>query len=212
MNVNNDFCKLIFITDRKNISLGKYLEFVKICVNAGITSLQLREKNADYNFLLDFGVKLKKLLTPFKIPLIVNDHIDLAIDLDADGVHLGQEDGDPKIARKLLGPDKIIGVSVSSEEQLVVANDLPINYIGVGAIFKTLSKENIANTIGINGLKKIVSKTKHPVVGIGGINEGNVAAAVEAGAHGIAVINAIHSAQNPEKTIKYLRHVVAKTR
>jgi len=205
-----DFYKLILVTNRKNTSLDEYLKFIKICATSGITAVQLREKNANCEFLLDFGRKLKSILAPLNLPLIINDHVQLTVELDADGVHLGPEDGDPKLARKILGPHKIIGVSVYSQKDLIAANALPINYIGVGAVFNTMSKENIDTILGVTKLKKILAKTNHPAVGIGGINENNASSVIKAGAQGIAVINAIHSARDPAKTIGKLRAIIDK--
>jgi len=203
-----DYYKLILVTDRKNTPLDEYLEFIKICAAAGVTSVQLREKNATPEFLLLFGKKLKTLLTPLNIPLIINDQVQLAFDLDADGVHLGQEDGDPTSARKILGPNKIIGFSVYSQQDLTAANSLPINYLGVGAIFNTSSKKDVPAVLGVTRLKEIATNAQHPIVGIGGINTENADSVMQAGANGIAIINAIHSAKDPAKIIRKLRTII----
>lgn len=201
----------MLVTNKGEASLKQYLDFIKICASSGITSLQLREKKAPYKDLLELGKRLKEILTPHNIPLIINDNIQLAIELNADGVHLGQSDGDHAMARKILGKDKIIGVSVNSFAEMQIANRLAIDYVGVGAIFPTTSKSDIATIWGINGLKQLSEIAEHPMIAIGGINETNASSVIAAGASGIAVINAIHNADNPELTIKnFLRIMESK--
>lgn len=200
--------KLILVTNKNDISLESYLAFVSECVKSGVTSVQLREKQSSYLELLDFGKDLKTILKPFSIPLIINDHIDLACELDAQGVHLGQSDGSIVMARQKLGKEKIIGLSVDTLEQVLLANTLPIDYIGVGSIFKTFSKENVTTFWGLKGLGAIAKLSKHPIVAIGGINENNIVEVIKAGAHGIAAISAFHNAHDLKTITKNLRAVV----
>lgn len=197
----------MLVTHRQAMPIDEYLAFIKICAVSGITAVQLREKNMSYESTLIFGRKLKQILEPFEIPLIVNDNLDLAVALDAEGIHLGQSDGDPKAARALLGPHKIIGVSINSLENLCVANGLPINYVGIGAIFKTHSKLNVATTWGLEGLRELSKLSKHTIIAIGGINELNAAEVILAGAEGLAIIGAIHNAVDPSLAIKRLRQI-----
>lgn len=199
------FYKLMLVTHRNHIPVAEYLKFIHICAAAGITSVQLREKNSSYKFCVALGKKLKKILALYHIPLIVNDNLDLALELEAEGVHLGQTDGDPIKARQLLGNEKIIGVSINSPENLILANDFPIDYVGVGAIFETQNKQNVETIWGVDGLKKLSSLSTHPVVAIGGINTANAANVMSAGADGIAVIGAIHNAKDPESVIKKIK-------
>ncbi len=154
------------------------------------------------------GQQLKRILSPLRIPLIVNDHLELAIALDADGLHLGQTDGDPALARRRLGPNKLMGVSIDSEENLMHANTLLIDYVGIGALFATASKPNVTTLWGLDGLQQLAPKAKHPIIGIGGINEDNAAQVLSSGAHGIAVIGALHDAQNPRDTTQQLRRII----
>lgn len=200
----------MLVTNRQAIPLADYLSFIKACAVSGITSVQLREKHQSWEFLLMFGQELKRILDPLRIPLIVNDNIELALELNASGVHLGQTDGDPYHARKKLGPDKIIGVSIDSENNLMDANEIPINYVGVGAIFKTANKPNVHTIWGLNGLQTLATKTHHPIVGIGGIHAGNALGVMAAGANGIAVIAALHDAKEPSLAASILRHLVDK--
>lgn len=206
--MTNHFYKLTLITNKGDIPLYDYLTFIETCAKSGITSLQLREKNTFYEDLLEFGRNIKKILAPHNIPFIINDDLDLAIELNADGIHLGQTDGDPIAARKHLGPDKVIGVSINSLKNLHDSNELPINYVGIGAIFPTDNKPNITTIWGIEGLKNLASLSKHPIVAIGGINEANAPEVISGGAHGIAVIGALHDAIDPALATKSLRQII----
>ena len=150
------------------------------------------------------------MLDPLHIPLIINDHIDVAIELNASGVHLGQSDGDPLLARQRLGSDKIIGLSIDSKDQLLAANDLPLDYVGIGAVFPTTSKHHVSTVWGIDGLKKLAKISKHPIVGIGGINKKNTEEVMLAGASGIAVIAALHDADDPSQLTHDLRYMIDK--
>lgn len=198
----------MLITNKAVTPLQEYLQFIETCAESGITSLQLCEKGASYQSLLNFGMQLKEILAPYNIPLIVNDNIDLAIALDADGVHLGQSDGDLKAVRKIIGQKKIIGVSVNSPTELQIANRLPIDYIGVGAIFPTSSKADATRIWGIDELKSLSTISHHPIVAIGGINESNAKSVIEVGASGVALIGAIHNSAKPAQTIKNILNII----
>lgn len=208
MNSYEFFYKLMLVTNRQQTPMADYLQFIKTCANAGVTAVQLREKHQTPETLLVFGEKLKEILDPLQIPLIVNDDIELALKLNASGIHLGQTDGDPKLARALLGPNKIIGVSIDTEENLIAANPLPIDYVGIGAIFTTTNKHNVATIWGTHGLSQLSSRSRHPIIGIGGINESNAAEVLSSGACGIAVIGALHDAEDPKRTTHNLRHII----
>jgi thiamine-phosphate pyrophosphorylase len=206
--MGESFYKLTLVTNRQDTPLKDYLYFISRCASAGITAVQLREKHQSRDFLLMFGRELKRILDPLHIPLIVNDDLKLALELDASGVHLGQSDGDPAYARKILGPQKIIGVSIDTRENLLKANTLPIDYVGIGAIFATPSKKDVSTIWGIKGLQALSSIAKHPIVGIGGININNAATTMASGAHGIAVIGALHDADDPTHATKQLRYII----
>lgn len=200
--------KLTLITRKGNIPVNEYLTFIKNCAQAGVTAVQLREKQLSYASLIEFGKQLQAILKPLQIPLIINDNVDLALELDADGVHLGQSDGCPNTARQRLGSKKIIGLSVDSFENVDEANHLPINYIGVGAIFPTHNKPDVSTFWDIHGLKKIAAVSKHPIIAVGGINEANAESVMQAGANGIAVIGAAHDVPDPAKSLKTIRHII----
>jgi thiamine-phosphate pyrophosphorylase len=205
--MRDDFFKLMLVTNKQDKPLGEYLKLVVSCVKAGVTSVQLREKGLSFEALLEFGRELQAVLKPFAVPLIINDSVELAYQLDADGVHLGQSDGAVLSARQRLGGDKIIGLTVETIEQAAVANSLPIDYIGLSSIFPSKNKANIKTIWGCEGLKKVARLSKVPVVAIGGINEANVKDVVRAGAHGIAAIGAFHDGE-PALTTKNLYKLI----
>jgi thiamine-phosphate pyrophosphorylase len=199
--------KLTLITNKQNTPLNEYLAFINICARFGITCVQLREKELSRDELYYFGKKLLALLKPFSIPLIINDDLNLCLALQADGLHLGQTDGDIISARKKLGDKKILGLSCSSYEQICLANILPINYVGVGAIFATKNKKD-AQIMGLDKLKTITTFSKKPVIALGGINEHNAYTVIKAGAHGIAGIAMFHNTKDPKNITKNLFNAV----
>lgn len=186
----------------------QYLNFIRLCAESGITSVQLREKNADYEFKFQFALQLKKLLAPFDIPLIINDDIDLAIAIDAEGVHLGQTDGSVTTARKKLGNKKIIGLSIEADQELDIANTLPVNYVAASAVFPSIHKHNLKKIWGLDGLINLSSRSTHPIIAIGGIDQTNLDQVLKSGAHGAALIGALHEAENPAYMATRLREII----
>ncbi|EOX4849558.1 thiamine phosphate synthase, partial [Vibrio alginolyticus] len=138
------------------------------------------------------------------VPLVINDRVDVALAVDADGVHLGQSDMPAEIARQLIGPNKILGLSIETEEQLAEVNSLPIDYIGLSAIFATPTKTNTKKHWGIDGLKMALETTSLPIVAIGGINESNIPQLSATGVHGLALVSAICHAEDPKAASEYL--------
>jgi thiamine-phosphate pyrophosphorylase len=208
----SEYLKLTFVTHDRYSNSQEYLDFICDCITSGITSIQFREKNTLTEEVFAFGQQLKNLLRPLKIPLIVNDHVDLCLRLDAEGVHLGQKDYEVQEVRKQLGPTKIIGLTIETEEQLQKANELPkdcINYIGIGSIFPSITKPE-AGIIGIEILKRLVILSKYPVVAIGGITEKNVASVIQTGVHGIAALDAFHEMKYPKEKIPFWRSAIEK--
>lgn len=204
----SEFLKLILVTQKNNSPLNSYLDFIVQCAEAGITAVQLREKNYTYPELFKFAKQLQEVLHPFAIPLIINDHVALAAKVDAFGVHLGQGDGDIITARQKLGPHKKIGYSINSLAQLQLAHQLPIDYVGIGAIFATANKKDVETIWGLEYLKQITAICKYPVVAIGGIDQNNAEAVIRTGVHGIAAIGAFHNAEHPALTTKQLRQLI----
>ncbi len=201
---------LTLVTNKLNTPVQDYLRFISVCAESGLNAIQLREKNLSFEKALEFGIHLQEILRPLGIPLIVNDNLDLCLKLNAAGLHLGQSDGDVQKARQLLGPNRIIGLSVNTIAQLEKANKLSINYVGIGTIFPTQNKANIQTMWGISGLQKAVKISKYPIIAIGGIDESNAALVMETGVKGIAAIGAFHNSVSPETTIKNLRKITYK--
>ena len=199
---------LYLVTDR-GLSKGRDLEYiVKEAVKGGVSMVQLREKDCDTGKFIELASSLKKELAPLGIPLIINDRVDIALAVDADGVHIGQSDMPYEIARRLLGPDKIIGLSVENIDQLLAANELDVDYVGISPVFDTSTKTDTAPAFGLKGLKDAVRLSLHPTVGIGGMNSDTAASVMQTGCDGIAVVSAISSADSPAEAASQLRELV----
>jgi thiamine-phosphate pyrophosphorylase len=189
---------LYLVTDRA-LSLGRSnLEVVQAAVEGGVTLVQLREKEATTKEFYQEGLKIRDHLRSKNIPLIINDRIDIALALDADGVHVGQEDMPADIARKILGPHKIIGVSASTTDEAKVAESMGADYLGLSPIFVTETKPELIEQITIEGISPLRRAVQIPVVGIGSMNQTNAYDAVKAGLDGVAVVSAICSQQDPK--------------
>jgi thiamine-phosphate pyrophosphorylase len=199
---------LYLVTDR-TLSLGRSIEeIVEASVQGGVTMVQLREKDCTTREFYQLAVRLKDILRPYDVPLIINDRLDIALACDAEGLHIGQSDMPYSIARKLLGKDRIIGLSVESMEDAVEANNLDVDYIGISPVFGTPTKTNTATPFGLNGVREVMAISKHPSVAIGGINLTNTAEIMKAGANGIAVVSAIMSAANPKQAAQELKQLI----
>ncbi|MHC0449388.1 MAG: thiamine phosphate synthase [Candidatus Lariskella arthropodorum] len=205
--MKDNFLRLVLVTNKTVQGINEYLRFIELCIESGVSSIQLREKSWD-DESFRFAESVQEILERYKIPLIINDRVDITQRIGASGVHLGQTDCEPKLARNILGEDKIIGLSVGSVAELEVANNMPIDYIGVGAIFETKTKPDVAHVIGIEQLKKLKVASKHKIVAICGIAEHNAGDVIATGVDGIAVISAIHSSGNPKKTIESLLNLI----
>ena len=203
-----DALKLYLVTDR-DLSLGRSLEeVVSEAVKGGVTIVQLREKEASTGEFVALARRLMSILKPLGIPLIINDRVDVALAVDADGVHIGQSDMAYADARRLLGPDKIIGLSVESLEDLEAANALDVDYVGISPVYGTPTKTDTAEPFGLEGLRKAVEMSVHPTVAIGGMNARTIGEVMEAGADGVAVVSAICSAEDISKATKELKAIV----
>ena len=201
---------LYLVTDR-SLSLGRSLESVVAqAVEGGVTMVQLREKDCSTLEFYEQAILLKKCLHPYNIPLIINDRLDIARACDAEGLHIGQNDMPYDIARKLLGRDKIIGLSVECLQDAVNANELDVDYIGISPVFGTPTKTDTAPALGLNGVQEIVKISRHPAVGIGGINKTNASEVISAGAEGISVVSAIMSAIDPKESALELKRIIQK--
>lgn len=173
------------------------LQLAREAIAGGVTMIQLREKNAPLRQVLTQGAQLRELCRELGVPFFVNDRVDVAILLDADGVHVGQDDIPGMAARKLLGDDKIIGISAGTIEEAEWAMENGADYLGVGPIYSTATKQDAGEAIGTALISAISQRWTVPVVGIGGINTENAAVIIEAGAHGVAVVSAITKQHKP---------------
>ncbi|MET2970156.1 thiamine phosphate synthase [Vibrio harveyi] len=195
--------RLYLVTDDQQ-DLATLKRVVRKAVEGGVTMVQVREKHGDVRAFIERAQAVKDILTDTDVPLIINDRVDVALAVDADGVHLGQSDMPAIIARELIGPNKILGLSIENEEQLAEADSLPINYIGLSAIFATPTKTNTKKFWGIDGLKMALETTSLPIVAIGGINESNIPQLSATGVHGLALVSAICHAEDPKAASEYL--------
>jgi thiamine-phosphate pyrophosphorylase len=201
---------LYLVTDRV-LAKGRPVEFiVEQAVKGGVTMVQLREKDCPTLDFVNLAILLKNLLVSYHIPLIINDRLDIALASDADGLHIGQQDMPYPIARRILGKDRIIGVSVENVDQAKEAEKSDMDYIGLSPIFLTGTKPELANALGLEGIRKIASFSKHCMVAIGGINAENAAEVLKAGATGLAVVSAIVSADDPKKAAREIRQEIDK--
>lgn len=195
---------LYLVTDRKLCGDRQLEDVVRQALEGGAAYVQLREKDLSTQIFVEEAQKIKMLTTKFRVPLIINDRLDVALAAAADGVHIGQEDMPYKTARKLMGPQAIIGLSVETWDDVVKAQELDINYLGVSPVFETPTKTDTKGSWGLEGLTRIKAYSRHPLVAIGGLNASNAEDAVMAGADCIAVVSAICAASNPLKASKEL--------
>lgn len=204
-NCNGKDLLLYAVTDRYWLNGRTLKEVVKESLDGGVTFLQLREKDLDDETFLAEAKELQKLCKEYNVPFVINDNVDIAIKMNADGVHVGQSDMEAGDVRAKLGPDKIIGVSAQTVEQAILAEKRGADYLGVGAVFPTGSKDD-ADDVSHETLKAICDAVSIPVVAIGGIKKSNVTELKNSGICGIAVISAIYAAQNiPEATKELLK-------
>jgi len=198
---------LYLVTDRQLIGSRALEEVVQAAVRGGVSAVQLREKNCSTREFAALGKRLKAWLDPWGVPLIINDRVDVALAVEAAGVHLGQSDMDCSAARRLLGPRAAIGLSVESMEQAEAAAGLDLDYLAVSPLWATPTKTDTATPWGLEGLAALRRVSSHPLVAIGGIHLGNAARAFAAGADGIAVVSAICAAADPENAARELRQI-----
>ena len=178
-------------------------------VAGGVASVQLREKDLSTRAFLALARSLKDLLGPLGVPLIINDRLDVALACGAEGLHLGQDDLPCEVARRLLGPTAILGLSVETWEDVVRAQDQDVDYLGVSPVFATPTKTDTKAPWGLEGLARIRAYSRHPLVAIGGLHAGNVEAVVRAGAGGIAVVSALCAAEDPAAAARALGEAMA---
>ena len=199
---------LYAVTDRHWLDGRTLYEVVKESLEGGATFVQLREKTLDDETFLQEAKELQQLCREYKVPFVVNDNVDIAIEMDADGVHVGQSDMEAGDVRAKLGPDKIIGVSAGTVEEAILAEKRGADYLGVGAVFPTGSKDD-AIDVPHDTLKAICEAVSIPVIAIGGITRENVSELAGTGICGIAVISAIYAQKNIKEATKELKDATA---
>ena len=205
--------RLNAIVDPERAGGRDLVELARLVAQGGATLVQLRDKKSDTRPMVEAARAIKAVLAPFAVPFVVNDRVDVALAAQADGVHIGPDDMAPEDARALLGPNAIIGVSIKSVEAAEAAPVGLIDYAGVGGVYATLSKKQESPPIGPEGLARIAAALRRrapklPIVGIAGIDAGNAAAVIAAGADGVAVISALSLAPDPAAAARTLRDIV----
>ncbi|WP_416175916.1 thiamine phosphate synthase [Clostridium sp.] len=196
---------LYLVTDRRFIGDKPLKQAVEEAIIGGVTLVQIREKTATTREFYKIALEVRSVTSKYKVPLIINDRLDIAQAINADGVHLGQSDMPLYEARKILGKDKIIGISVGNVEEAISAQKGGADYLGIGTIFNTGTKKDIDMPIGIDGLQKIYSSINIPAVAIGGINQNNFKDVLSTGVDGISVISAILGKDNITKAARNLK-------
>ncbi len=199
--------RLILVTDPAQTARRGLLETVQAAIAGGVTSVQLRDKAMPDAEMVPLARALMADLAPAGVRLMVNDRVAVAAETGAD-LHIGQEDGDPAAARAAIGPDAILGLSVTKAEEVATVDPAVVDYVGLGPVFATATKADAAPPLGLEGFRAVGARLPVPFVAIGGIDAGNAAAIMAAGAAGIAVISAICAADDPRAAAALLRRAV----
>ena len=205
--------RLNAIIDPERAGGHDLLDLARAVAAGGATFVQLRDKKSDTRAMVEKARAIKAILAPFNIVFVVNDRVDVALAAGADGVHIGPEDMTPEDARRLLGPDAIIGVSIKTVAAAEAAPVGLVDYAGVGGVYATLSKEQKTPPIGTDGFGRVAGALRRrapalPIVGIAGIDASNAGAVIAAGADGVAVISALSGARDAAAAARALREVV----
>jgi thiamine-phosphate pyrophosphorylase len=204
--------KLCLVADAGVMGERDICSAISESVEEGVTLVQLRAKTLKTREFLETSLKVAEILKVKNIPLIINDRIDIALSCEADGVHLGQHDLPLSIARKILGRNKLIGVSVNTAKEAEEALKKGADYLGVGPIFFTQTKKDLRPLLGLEGFQDIRKKVNIPILAIGGINAENAKQLIEAGADGIAVVTAILAAEDIRQATKELIEAIEQAR
>ena len=203
--MNNIDLSLYLVTDNSEDE-KKFLKTIEEAINGGVSVVQIREKTADTLEFYNLALKVKEITTKYNVPLIINDRVDIALAIDADGVHVGQSDMPCDVTRKLIGENKILGVSATTIDEAKKAEKDGADYIGTGAVFPTSTKDDAPN-ITKKDLKDIVDSINIPVVAIGGITIENANELKNTGISGLSVVSAIMSADNPKEASEKLLNI-----
>lgn len=199
--------KLYLVTDSDLLKERDFYKCIEDAIKAGVTMVQLREKNTDGKEFLEKAIRLRQLTTKYNVLFIINDRIDIALLVDADGVHVGQSDVDAISVRKLIGEDKIIGVSARTVKEAKQAQKDGVDYLGIGAMFSTSTKVD-AKYVSFNTLRGIIDEVKMPFVLIGGINLDNIHQLKQFNPDGYAVVSGILEAEDIEYRVKLWKNEI----
>ena len=206
MKCDRETMLLYAVTDRAWTGKESLDKQVEKALRGGVTCVQLREKNLDEKSFLKEARRIRALCGSYRVPFIVNDHVKIALACEADGIHVGQEDMAAKDVRRLMGEERILGVSVHTVEEAKKAVAEGADYLGVGAVFSTATKTNVSQ-MTMEILREICSSVEVPVVAIGGIHQDNIMELAESGVDGVALVSAIFSARDIEGTCRRLRQL-----
>jgi thiamine-phosphate pyrophosphorylase len=199
--------RLCLVTDR-GLARGRPLaDIVEAAVRGGVTLVQLREKTATTRAFIEEARALKAVLSALGVGLIVNDRLDIALAVDADGVHVGQSDMPVEEVRRILGPDKIVGLSITDATEIGRPDAEAADYLGLGPVYPQQTKDDASPALGVEGFAKLRAMTRKPVVAIGGLKPDNSAPLLAAGADGLAVVSALVAADDPEAAARRFRRL-----
>ena len=202
--MNREALRLYLVTNRYQDSLERFLEKVETACRSGVTIVQLREKNLTTNQYYQLAKQVKEITDAYQVPLIIDDRLDVCLAVDAAGLHIGDDELPVSVARQVLGPDKILGVTAKTVKRALEAEESGADYLGTGAIFPTTTKENAPITL-ISTLKTICQRVAIPVVAIGGLTSENIDQLIDTGIAGVAVVRDLMQAEDIEaKTQAFL--------
>ena len=202
--MNREALRLYLVTNRYQDSLESFLEKIETACRSGVTIIQLREKNLTTNQYYQLAKEVKEITDAYQVPLIIDDRLDVCLAVDAAGLHIGDDELPVSVARQVLGPEKILGVTAKTVKRALEAEEGGANYLGTGAIFPTTTKENAPITL-ISTLKTICQRVAIPVVAIGGLTSENIDQLIGTGIAGVAVVRDLMQAEDiEEKTQAFL--------
>lgn len=204
MRLDKEDLLLYGVTDRTWVGEKSLIEQIEESLEGGVTCIQIREKELNDSEFKKEAMEIKELVDKYKVPLIINDSVQIAIEIGATGVHIGQQDMDIEDARALIGSGMVLGVSTSTVEEAIEAEKKGADYLGVGAVFTTSTKNN-ASSVSKQLLKQICDAVSIPVVAIGGITESNMHVLEGSGIVGVAIVSAIYGQKNIEVAVKRLK-------
>ena len=202
--MNREALRLYLVTNRYQDSVESFLEKIETACRSGVTIVQLREKNLTTNQYYQLAKQVKEITDAYQVPLIIDDRLDVCLAVDAAGLHIGDDELPVSVARKVLGPEKILGVTAKTVKRALEAEEGGADYLGTGAIFPTTTKENAPITL-ISTLKTICQRVAIPVVAIGGLTSENIDQLIDTGIAGVAVVRDLMQAEDVEaKTQAFL--------